>query len=173
MKKALTRREFATAMNFYATSFGKPTSEVPKKRELRHSTEPTEHQLQCRVVSWWNKWHEQFNLPVFALYAVPNGGSRGDTDKARMVRGVQLKAEGVRPGIPDLQMDVAREQFHGLRIEMKRKGGKVSPEQEDVHRFLEAQGYLCVVCYSDEDAVKVIKAYLDNVELPGADRRQG
>lgn len=161
MKKALTKREVAQAMNFWATSHGKPTQEVPKKRELKHSDEPTEHQLQVRVIAWWAKWHGKFGLPEFALYAVPNGGSR------HMLEAVNLKKEGVRRGIPDLQLDVPRNGYHGLRIEMKRKGGVVSDEQKQVHQFLKSQGYACIVAWSDEEAIEAVKEYLENAELRG------
>lgn len=35
------------------------------------------------------------------FHAIPNGGSRGDDDKSRKIRGAQLKAEGVRQGVAD------------------------------------------------------------------------
>lgn len=154
-KKALTQREFATAMGYYARSFGKEAPPVPPKRELKRTDIPTEHQLQVKVVAWWNKWHGEFGLPVFALYAVPSGGLRDVIIAARM------KSEGVRRGYPDLQMDVPRGGFHGLRIEMKRiKGGSVSPEQKEVHQFLREQGYSVAVCRGNDEAIAVIKDYL-------------
>lgn len=156
-KKSLTQREFATAMNYYAVSMGHKPVEVPPKRELKHNTDiPTEHQEQVKVITWWAKWHETFGLPVFALYAIPNGGLRD------MVVAARLKAEGVRRGIPDLALDVPRNGYHGLRIEMKRvKGGTVSPEQKEVHQFLKEQGYAVVVALGHEAAIEALKEYLE------------
>lgn len=156
MKKPLTKRELAGSMNFWAVSHGKPPVEVPPKKELKRgaSSDPSEHQLQVRVIAWWNKWHEQFGLPVFALFHVPNGGSR------HAIEAVNLKAAGVRRGVPDLFLDVPRGGFHGLRIEMKRKGGVVSPEQREVHAFLDQQGYAVQICWSDGEAIETIKEYL-------------
>lgn len=164
MKKSLTRRELAQAQNFWAASFGKPTTEVQPKRELKHSDEPTEHQHQVKVISWWNRHHEAFGLPVFALFHVPNGGSR------HMLEAVKLKAAGVRPGIPDLFLDVPRNGYHGLRIEMKkeslrnRKNGGASDEQMAVHQFLKDQGYSVVMAWSADDVIAALKEYLANVK---------
>lgn len=77
-----------------------------------------------------------------------------------MLEAVGLKAEGVRKGIPDLQMDVARGQYHGLRIEMKRAKGVVSPEQKEVHQFLAGQGYRIIVAFTSQEAINAIDDYL-------------
>ncbi len=58
------------------------------------------------------------------LHAIPNGGKRSKSEAARM------KAAGVKPGVPDMFLPVAREGCHGLYIELKRRdGGRVSTEQ--------------------------------------------
>ena len=51
-------------------------------------------------------------IPVFHI---PNGGYRNKAEAAH------LKAQGVRPGVPDLCVPVARHGYHGLYIEMKRR----------------------------------------------------
>jgi hypothetical protein len=155
VKKPITRREFTQAMNYYAASFGKPTTELPKKRAApTKSDEPTEHQLQVKVINWWSRACEGYKLPVFALYHIPNGGSR------HMLEAVNLKAAGVRKGIADLALDVARGPYHGLRIEMKRSKGVVSPEQKEVHQFLAGQGYRIIVAWTAQDAINAIDDYL-------------
>lgn len=77
-----------------------------------------------------------------------------------MLEAVGLKDEGVRRGIPDLQLDVARGPYHGLRIEMKRSKGVVSPEQKEVHQFLAGQGYRIIVAWTAQDAINAIDDYL-------------
>lgn len=71
------------------------------------------------------------------LYHVPNGGKR-DSRTASM-----MKREGVRAGILDLALDVARGGYHGFRCELKRPKSKERPtkEQEEYMGFLEEQGY--------------------------------
>ena len=64
-------------------------------------------------------------------------------------------------GVPDLFLAVARGQYHGLFIELKRrKGGKVSLEQTQWLNELTIQGYLAVVSYGWDEAKGTILRYL-------------
>lgn len=94
------------------------------------------------------------------MFAIPNGGSRGEDTRTRQIRGAMLKAEGVRSGVPDIFLPVPRKGYCGLFIELKRvnKGIKRSNQKDWIARLTE-QGYLAVVCYGAEDAKKVIKDY--------------
>ena len=89
------------------------------------------------------------------LYHVPNEGKRSKANGAR------LKSEGLRAGVPDINLDVARGEYHGLRIEMKRRrGGRVSPEQAAWLEALREQGYAAIVAYGWEEAADAIEKYL-------------
>lgn len=89
------------------------------------------------------------------LFAIPNGGTR------HAAEAVKLKRTGVRAGIPDLMLAVARGGFHGLFIEMKRRqGGKVSEAQKELIALLTEQGYKCVVCKGFDAALEEIRTYL-------------
>jgi hypothetical protein len=88
------------------------------------------------------------------LFAVPNGGARHKAVAAK------LKAGGVRAGVPDLNLAVARGGFHGLFIEMK--VGKNTPSKDQrwwIAKLREA-GYRVEVCYGFEAARDVILDYL-------------
>lgn len=114
-----------------------------------------EHARQCAVIRWWDFAHKQFGIhDARLLYAVPNGGARN------VITGGRLKREGVRSGIPDLQLDVARGEYHGLRIEMKTARGKVSASQDSFLGALIAQGYATAVCRSADSAIRTIQEYL-------------
>lgn len=96
------------------------------------------------------KWPE-----LKLLHHIPNGGSRNKTEAAR------LQFQGVKPGVPDLCLPVARGGYHGLYIELKRrKGGKISPVQTAWLDALREQGYKAVVCWGWEDGKNVIEEYL-------------
>lgn len=76
------------------------------------------------------------------LHAIPNGGKRSKSEAARM------KAAGVKAGVPDMFLPVARGGSHGLYIELKRiKGGRVSAEQLAWMEELTREGYTCAVCH--------------------------
>lgn len=89
------------------------------------------------------------------LHHIPNGGSRNKKEA------VNLKRQGVRAGVPDLDLPVARKGYHGLRIEMKYGKNKPTEEQVKWLVFLSAQGYATAVCYSWQEAARTICRYLD------------
>lgn len=90
------------------------------------------------------------------LYHIPNGGLRNKKVAAN------LKAEGVKSGVPDLHLPVARGKYHSLYIEMKSKSGKPTLNQKEWMSRLNEQGHLALVCYSCEDAQNVLINYLEN-----------
>lgn len=115
---------------------------------------PTEAQEQGALVRWWSVACRQYGLPAFALYHIPNEGS------GSAIRGRHLREQGVRSGCPDLSLDVPRGKYHGLRIEMKRKGGRVSAAQLEFLSWLEGQGYRTGVCFGWTEAKDLILDYL-------------
>lgn len=118
---------------------------------------PTEHVEAVRlfeiVVS-----HERRYPDLENFAAMPNGGQRHGAVAGKM------KAEGVRKGYPDYLLDVPRQGFHGLRIELKRRNASPSdtkPEQLAWHARLRANGYRVEVCKGWEEAWSVLCDYLD------------
>lgn len=104
------------------------------------------------------QWAEvmRSGIPELALlFAVPNG-ARTSMSTAR-----KLKAEGLKAGIPDVMLPVARGGFNGLFVELKRrKGGKASAEQLAWLEALRKQGYYAVICHGWNDAAWNIQRYL-------------
>ena len=89
------------------------------------------------------------------LYHIPNGGYRNEFEA------VNLKKQGVKSGVPDLTLPVARGGYFGLYIELKAdEKGKVSKNQEEWIKALRDQGYRAGVCYGADQAIYVIKKYL-------------
>lgn len=89
------------------------------------------------------------------LYHVPNGGKR---DKATAVA---LKRQGVRAGVPDLVLPVARGGYHGLYIELKAPGGRPTKEQAEYIKDLKDQGYAAEICVGWQSAIEMLQAYLN------------
>lgn len=103
-----------------------------------------------RAVIMWAKTQLGKYPELLWLHHVPMGGKR-DAREA-----LSLQMQGVKAGILDLALDVARGGYHGLRIELKKPGGKCktpSKEQLEYIDFLTQQGYATLVS-NDFDEVK-------------------
>ena len=119
---------------------------------------PLEHDEQVALFAW-AELQEAAHPELRNLFAVPNGGARHPAVAA------QMKAEGVRRGVPDVFLAVMRRgndgrTWGGLFVEMKRKPNKPTPEQEEWIARLRASGYMAVVCYGAAEAQQCIMAYL-------------
>ena len=112
-----------------------------------------EHEEQVKVFTW-ARWAEAARPELALLFAVPNGGRRDKVTAAR------LKAEGVRAGVPDIWLPVARGGYHGLVIELKTEAGRPTPEQKAWLAALEAQGWQALVCRGATATVRAIENYL-------------
>ncbi len=117
----------------------------------------TEHQEQAALVTWARMTAPR--LPELELlHAIPNGGWR------HPATGKKLNAEGLKRGVPDLCLPVARHGYHGLYIEMKSQKGRVRKEQKWWLDELNDQGYLALACRGFDQAVDVITEYLTGEE---------
>ena len=93
----------------------------------------SEHTEQVTLMNWCKLMERSY--PQLALiFSIPNGGKR-HIGTAR-----KLKAEGVKSGVPDIFLSVAKNGKHGLYIELK--------------------GYEAKVCYGFGEAKKVICDYM-------------
>ena len=113
----------------------------------------SEHDEQKALMDW-AALHMGRYPELALLFAIPNGGKR---DAATAVR---LQAEGVKPGVPDVCLPIARQGWHGLFIELKWGRNKPSEYQLDWLERLTAQGYLAIVCWGWQEAVEAVKEYL-------------
>jgi hypothetical protein len=121
------------------------TQRIPKE---------SEHQHQVTLFQWAAL--EANRIPELALmFAIPNAGAGGQRGQAG-----KMKAEGVKAGVPDIFLSVARKGYHGLYIEMKMPGNKPTVKQRWWQEYLEEQEYIVEVCYSWPEAKDVIMNYL-------------
>lgn len=102
-------------------------------------------------------WLECTAPEAFALTtANPMGGYRPHG------AGGQIRGEGAKHGYPDLLMDMPRQGYHGLRVEMKKYAVSAMPTS-DQHEWLtklSAQGYRAVLCRGHQAAIQVFSTYL-------------
>lgn len=113
----------------------------------------SEHTEQCALFEFAARFCDR--LPELALlYAIPNGGKRDKTTAAR------LKREGVRAGVLDTCLPVARQGFHGYYVELKVGRNKLTPAQQLWADALSKQGYAVSVCYDWTEAARLLVLYL-------------
>lgn len=97
----------------------------------------------------------KFPVAYQYLAAMPNGGHRSKKTA------VDLEAEGVKSGYPDMLLDLPKGRYHGMRIELKRLGGGLPSDNQKVWlNRLNEQGYFVVLAYGFDDAVAAIGEYL-------------
>ena len=113
----------------------------------------TEHDEQAAVITW-AAFNEGRYPELQLLYAIPNAGKRS-IGAARY-----MQAEGMKSGIPDLCLCCARHGYHGLYIEMKVRGGKLTDNQKRYITLLQEQDYLAIVAWGADEAIKIIEEYL-------------
>ena len=128
-----------------------------KKISLRWDSE---YSLQKDVVKWWKIAclgfrHNGTRLTESHLIHIPNEGSRSVAYNAC------LKAEGLRPGTPDLFLAVPSAPFGGLWIELKATNGQVRSNQLSMLTMLSETGFACAVCRSLDEVRSVITSYLE------------
>ena len=113
----------------------------------------TEHAHQVALFCWAAQNTAKY--PLLALmFAIPNGGERN------IIVASRLKAEGVKSGVSDILLPVARHCFHGFFLEMKKPGGKESQNQKDFGASVKEQGYQYNCIDNWLDASKAIEIYI-------------
>lgn len=124
----------------------------------------TEHGEQVAFMDWCQLMINRGVYPELSLmYAIVNerGGS-GSKTKSRiaMIEIEKAKAQGLKKGVPDLCLPVARGGFFGLYLETKVKPNRPTPEQIEWIEALTAQGYRAVVCYGYPGLRLEVESYL-------------
>lgn len=114
----------------------------------------SETQEQAALMKWANM--QSCKYPdLLKLFAIPNGGYR------KHIEASILKGQGVKAGVADLFLPVARGVYHGMFIEMKRvKGGVTSPEQTAFGDQVMGDGYRYSICTGWEMAADRLLQYL-------------
>ena len=116
---------------------------------------PSESIEQQRLFQWARMMqgkHPELEM----LFKISNEGKRTRTNGARM------RAEGLKKGVPDLCLPVARCGCHALYIELKKAdGGRLSSEQIEWLDRLKQQGNMAVVSHGWEPAAQIIEDYLE------------
>ncbi len=102
----------------------------------------------------WAAFAENKYPELKLMYHVPNEGKRS------AITGSRLKQAGLKPGVPDIVLPVARGGYIGLYIELKYGKNKLTENQKDWLGGLRVESHLTAVCYGWEQAKELIESYL-------------
>lgn len=142
---------------------------------------------QSAVITWWSSYARTRGLDERLLIASANGAVLAGDAKHRAIQMARLKRTGLRVGVPDLFLAKSRHAkpievladfeptlFHGLWIEMKRVGGKATPEQVEMADVLRRQGYNVVLAEGFDEARRAIMGYLGHTVAvnPATEQKQ-
>ena len=119
-----------------------------------HLPRVPEEAEQASLFRWFGltRWQGR-TLSDFAIH-VPNEGKRS------VIAGWRLKRVGLKPGTPDVLLPIAAGGYHGLWIEMKAVGGRLTEAQQEVIAMLRGQGYRVDVCFGWDEARTAVERYL-------------
>ena len=108
---------------------------------------------QIALMQWATMMSEKYP-ELKLLFHIPNGGKR------TMSEAVRFKRAGVKAGVPDLFLPVARGGYHGLFIELKVGKNTPTKKQAEWLDALTEQHYKTAVCYGAEEALNELVRYL-------------
>jgi len=111
---------------------------------MNQNRQATESHEQRLLVEW-------LRLQGIGFFAVPNSARRDARNAAR------LKAEGMRAGVPDLIFTRRFANGQPVALELKTKKGRLSNSQREVIREMESEGWIVLVAFGLEDAVKKVR----------------
>lgn len=101
------------------------------------------------------RWQETLNPILSVIFHVEN------ERKCSWAQGLIRKKKGVRAGVPDIIVPIPKGPFHGLFIELKLPGRKPTVTQQEYMIKLYTLGYCVKIAYSAEQAISILKEYLE------------
>jgi len=115
----------------------------------------TEHGEQQALFQWAEHMVTSGQYPeLHLMFAIPNW-------RPKKGERLQMAAEGVKPGTPDIFIPVPRRGIPGMFIELKVGKNKPTELQRTKQKALQAQGYYVVTCWGFEQARDEILFYLE------------
>lgn len=119
-----------------------------KKRAISHEEADIQSEFFAQAKIFFPR------IPEKLLFAVPNGGSRNKLEA------INLKRQGVKPGVADVLLLIPKGGFASLCLEFKTKTGKQSPEQKEFQIQAEKCGSKYVIVRSVKEAIEKVREYL-------------
>jgi len=120
---------------------------------MRKPPEPSEFEQQKHIFLWAKIMQREY--PELWLLNGSLNGVRLTIGQAK-----KAKTNGMKKGFPDINLPVARGPYYGLYIELKKRKGKPTTDQEIWIARLKMERYFACFCYGSDMAKTVIVQYL-------------
>lgn len=116
-----------------------------KRQRGTTAAAPLEYAYHCIIADLLQRWCSS----SWRYSHMPAGEHR------QLITAVRLKRMGVKPGWPDFQF--AGPNAHMFFLELKRRGSRLSEEQQQVHAHLRVCGFDVRVCDDVKAAVETLQ----------------
>ena len=104
----------------------------------------------------WAYWNKNKYPGIETMYHIVNEGKRS------AYNGRRLKKEGMKRGVSDICLPIAKCGYNNLYIELKHGSNKATDEQLEFINLINSYGGKALVVYEADNAIEVIKAYFEN-----------
>ena len=123
---------------------------------------PPEKDIQISLMAWMSMVKYEGQAVGNLAFAIPNGANLAGDGRARAMQMASMKRQGLKPGVPDLFVAIARGAYHGLFIELKRDAkSAVSDDQIKWQKRLRLAGFKAEICRGFDEAQACVKRYLN------------
>lgn len=120
-------------------------------------TNPKEYDIHVQFIQYL-----EVQYPNLLFWHTPNNQELSFLDRIKAIVIAKKRQKlGVKKGVPDLFFPVPQKGFHGLFIELKRKGGRLEKEQKQMIKRLEDNFFKVDVCFSLDQAINCLDDYLN------------
>jgi hypothetical protein len=116
----------------------------------------SEFEIQRMVICW-----ADLMTKVYPCLKYLNSSQNG-VKFSNPISAKNAKLSGMRKGVPDLSLIYYNGTYYGLHIELKSKKGRPTEDQLDFLDHLNKQQHYAKIAYSFDEAINIIKDYLDN-----------
>ena len=108
-----------------------------------------------QIIFEWASWNKNKYPGIETMYHIANEGKRSASNGSR------LKREGMKSGVSDICVPVAKSGYNNLYIELKSGKNKATKEQLNFINLINKYGGKALVVYEADNAIEVIKAYFE------------
>lgn len=136
---------------------------APRKKRTPKPGRVSEWREQSTVIDWWTSYSRTKQIDERLLMSIPNGSHMRGGQAQRKLQLIILSKTGMRAGAPDLLLALPRSPYSGFFVEMKAKDGRESDDQIDFGELLRTMGYRAEFCYGADQAIEVIRGYVEGV----------